>query len=90
MKTKTILQYSLLLKWYLAHGLQTMVYKFTGQWFTKEVSSARMEGDLGPLKNQLGDTFVEQSFTRSRVLWGYPAHFLAYTLIQTEKYIFHK
>ena len=64
MKTEKILIYSLLLKWYLNHGLQvTKIHRYISyisgrpfKWFPEEVSSARREADNDKNKKQLGDT----------------------------------
>ena len=64
MKTEKILLYSLLLKWYLNHGLQvTKIHRYISytsgrpfKWFPEEVSSARRAADQDKNKRQLGDT----------------------------------
>ena len=64
MKAEKILLYSLLLKWYLNHGLQvTKIHRYISythgrpfKWFPEEVSSARRAADNDKNKKQLGDT----------------------------------
>ena len=62
-KTKKILLYSPLLKWYLNHGMViTDVHHLIGYepgrpfaWFPEEVANARRQADNDPSKKQLGD-----------------------------------
>ena len=63
MKAKKILLYTLLIKWYLPHGLRlTVVYHFVEykpgkpfSWFPEELANAMREADIDPLKKQMGD-----------------------------------
>ena len=58
MKAKKILLYTLLIKWYLTHGLRlTVVYHLveykpgkTFSWFPEELANAMREADIDPLK----------------------------------------
>ena len=63
MKAEKILLYTLLIKWYLPHGLRlTVVYHFVEykpgkpfSWFPEELANAMREADIDPLKKQMGD-----------------------------------
>ena len=60
-----ILLYTLMLKWYLSHGLMvTAIHTYLEYqsrkpfvWFPEEVSKARHDGDKDPTLKQLGDTY---------------------------------
>ena len=63
-KAKRILLYTLMLKWYLSHGLKvTSIHKHlkyeSGKpfsWLPEEVSKVKRDGDNNPALKELGDT----------------------------------
>ena len=63
MKAKKILLYTLLIEWYLQHGLRlTAVHQLIEyepgmpfSWFPEELANARRKADKDPLKKQLDD-----------------------------------
>ena len=64
-KALKILLYTLMLKWYLSHGLKvTAIHKYVRyeigkpfSWFLEEVSKVRHDGDNNLALKQLGDTY---------------------------------